>query len=133
MLRNKTAYPIVACIDLARAKRFYVETLGLPLIADVGDLFTVRTGDTVLNVYRSDHAGTNRANAVVWGCGDEIESIVAELAAKGVVFEHDHMPGMEMRGDLHAMGDFRAAWFKDPDGNILHINSFARADETAFA
>lgn len=111
---------------------FYTETLGLPVAYDMGDVFAVKTGDTVLNVYPSDKAGTNEANAVVWGVGDDIEAIVAELKAKGVVFEHYDLPGMELRGDLHVMDDFRAAWFKDPDGNVLHINSFARADETAF-
>jgi len=33
------------------------------------------------------------------------------------------MPGLERDGDIHRAGDFKAAWFKDPDGNILHINS----------
>ena len=31
--------------------------------------------------------------------------------------------GMQRDGDVHRMGDFKAAWFKDPDGNILHINN----------
>jgi hypothetical protein len=33
------------------------------------------------------------------------------------------MPGMKREGDVHVAGDMRAAWFKDPDGNILSIVS----------
>jgi hypothetical protein len=58
-----------------------------------------------------------------WGVGDEFESIVKKLQAAGVAFEHYDMPGLERQGDIHVADGFRAAWFKDPDGNILHINS----------
>ena len=57
------------------------------------------------------------------GTSDEIDSIVATLKSRGVVFEHYDMPGMERKGDVHIMGRFKAAWFTDPDGNILHINN----------
>jgi hypothetical protein len=40
-----------------------------------------------------------------------------------VPFEHYDMPGGRREGDIHIFGDFKAAWFKDPDGNILHINN----------
>jgi catechol 2,3-dioxygenase-like lactoylglutathione lyase family enzyme len=124
VLKDKNSSAIVACRDPAEAKRFYTEVLGLDLAEDQGEVFMVKTGATLLAVYRSDEAGTNRANAVVWGCGSELEAIVAELKARGVAFEHyPDLPGMTVQGDLHVMGDFKAAWFKDPDGNILHIHS----------
>jgi predicted lactoylglutathione lyase len=47
--------------------------------------------------------------------------MVEQLKAKGVTFEHYDMPGVELQGDVHVMGDMHAAWFKDPDGNILNI------------
>ena len=40
------------------------------------------------------------------------------LKAKGVTFEHYDMPGMTREGDVHVGGKMKAAWFKDPDGNI---------------
>ncbi|HST08217.1 MAG TPA: hypothetical protein VLJ83_08585 [Gemmatimonadaceae bacterium] len=43
------------------------------------------------------------------------------LKAKGVAFEHYDFPGMTLKGDVHIMGDMKAAWLKDPDGNILAI------------
>jgi catechol 2,3-dioxygenase-like lactoylglutathione lyase family enzyme len=123
MLKDLNSSAIVPCGDVERAKRFYTETLGLDLEEDFGEVFTLRTGSTLLNVYRSDEAGTNRANAVSWDCGDEIDAIVAELKGRGVDFEHYPELGMELQGDLHVADGFKAAWFKDPDGNILHISS----------
>ena len=56
-----------------------------------------KTGNTFLVVYKSDYAGTNQANAVVWGVGEEIEAIIADLKAKGVTFEHYPRDGFARR------------------------------------
>ena len=53
----------------------------------------------------------------------DVEKTVNELKAKGVTFEHYEMPGLTLKGDIHASGDFKVAWFKDPGGNILSIQS----------
>lgn len=121
MLRNQDSSAIVAVGDIDRARRFYTDILGLELLENRGEVLTFRTGSTRLVVYRSDYAGTNQANAVAWGVGEEIESIVADLAAKGVTFEH--YEGIERVGNIHVAGDFKMVWFKDPDGNILHFNN----------
>lgn len=121
MLRNKDSAAIVAVKDIERAKRFYRDTLGLEIAQDNGDVLEFRTGATTLVVYVSDFAGTNKANAVVWGVGDELEAIVADLREKGVAFEH--YESMDYADGVHRDGDFRMAWFKDPDGNFLHLNS----------
>jgi catechol 2,3-dioxygenase-like lactoylglutathione lyase family enzyme len=123
MLRDKRSAAIVPCRDTQVAKRFYVDTLGLPLAADQGDVFTVRTGDTLLSVYRSDFAGTNQANAVVWDAAGDVEAIAADLRAGGVRLEEYPQGFDSVRDGVHIKGDFRAIWFKDPDGNILHVNS----------
>ena len=124
MLKAHNSSAIVAVSDLDRARAFYQDTLGLDRAGGEGDdPLVFQTGDTSLVVYPSEFAGTNQANAVVWGVGDELEAIVADLRGKGVVFERYDFEGSTFRDGIHHMGDFRAAWFKDPDGNILHINS----------
>lgn len=123
MLKDRNSSAIVAVADLGRARRFYEQTLGLTVANDMGEVLSFATGGTHLVVYRSNEAGSNRANAVVWGVGDEIETIVADLRDKGVHFEHYDMDGVQFADGLHRAGDFRMAWFKDPDGNILHLNS----------
>lgn len=124
MLKARNSSAIVAVRDLDRAKAFYGEALGLNLAPESeGDVAVFQTGDTRLCVYVSEFAGTNQANAVVWGVGEEIEKIAADLAAKGVVFEQYDMKGVTFENGVHRAGDFRMVWFKDPDGNLLHLNS----------
>ncbi len=122
MLKDKSSSAIVAVSDIDRAKEFYRDTLGLELVDDMGDVLTFRTGDTRLVVYRSEFAGGNRANAVVWDVGEAIDAIVADLRGKGVVFERYGDVG-EYRDGIHHAGAMKLVWLKDPDGNILHLNS----------
>ena len=124
MLRDRNSSAIVAVRDIARARVFYADTLGLELTegGDDGPL-VFRTGDTHLVVYPSEFAGTNQANAVVWAVGDEIEAIAARLRDRGVTFERYDMDGATFADGVHRLGDFRMVWFRDPDGNILHLNS----------
>jgi catechol 2,3-dioxygenase-like lactoylglutathione lyase family enzyme len=123
MLKNKNSSAILAVRDIARARAFYENKLGLEVADDsMGDVVTFRTGDTYLNVYVSEFAGTNRANAVVWDCGDDIDAIVADLEARGVAFEHYPDIG-NLEGNIHAADGMKLVWLKDPDGNILHLNS----------
>jgi catechol 2,3-dioxygenase-like lactoylglutathione lyase family enzyme len=123
MLKDKSSSAIVAVDDIDRAKKFYGDTLGLPLADDSMGALTFRTGDTQLVVYESEFAGSNKGNAVVWGVGNEIEAIVQNLKSKGVTFEHYDDMDMELDGDIHTAGDFKGVWFKDPAGNILHLNN----------
>ena len=121
MLASHDSCAIVAVKDMARARHFYESVLGLPRLAGDDDVMQFKTGATKLVVYKSEFAGTNQANAVAWGVGNEVEAITADLKAKGVQFEH--YPGMELQGDIHVVGGFKAVWLKDPDGNILHYNN----------
>ena len=124
MLKDHDSSAILAVSDLGRAREFYGDVLGLEL-ADEGaeeGVLVYRTGATHLTVYRSDFAGTNRANAVVWGVGDDLDAIVAALEAKGARFEHYPDIG-RLEGNIHHAGGAKLAWLKDPDGNILHLNS----------
>ena len=125
MLKDRNSAAIVAVSDIERARHFYADTLGLELVEnDIEGVLGFRTGETGLVVYCSKEAGTNRANAVVWSAGDEIDAIVADLRAKGVTFEHyPEMDGVSLEGDVHVAGAMKMVWFKDPDGNILHLNN----------
>ena len=122
MLRDANATANLAVRNLGNARKFYEGTLGLKQVdAEGDDLVVYRSGNTVINVYRSDYAGTNQATAVTWAVGEEVDQVVRDLKAKGVAFERYDMPGMKHEGELHVAGDMKVAWFKDPDGNILNI------------
>ena len=119
MLGDRQAIATLAVRDLASAKRFYETSLGLKQVDAEGEEAVVyATGPSRLTVYRSQFAGTNQATAVTWNVGDDLERVVQQLKAKGVTFEHYDMPMMKREGDIHVAGGTRAAWFKDPDGNI---------------
>ena len=123
-LKDKISSAIVAVSDIERARTFYSETLGLDLEEDGMDgVLVYKTGGTHLVVYPSDFAGTNKANAVAFDCGADIEAIVADLRDKGMSFEHYPDMGVDYKDGIHSAGDFKMVWFKDPDGNILHLNS----------
>ena len=121
MLGKADALPMIAVKDIDRARKFYEETLGLEAKEAMGgEVLEVKSGDTVINVYRSEHAGTNMATALTFDV-DDIDSEVRELKDKGVFFEHFDMPGLERQGDLYVAEGMKTAWFKDPDGNILSL------------
>jgi catechol 2,3-dioxygenase-like lactoylglutathione lyase family enzyme len=122
MLSDVDAIANLAVKDLKVARQFYEDTLGLEPVEFEGDEVVVyKSGESTLNVYRSDYAGTNQATAVTWAVGDEVEQVVRTLKGRGVKFEHYDLPGMTRNGDIHIGGDMQVAWFKDPDGNILNI------------
>lgn len=122
MLGDKDAVANIAVRELDRARSFYADILGLdPVDTEDDEVIVFKSGNTTLNVYRSQYAGTNQATAVTWSVGEEIDTVVAALKAKGVRFEHYDLPGMALMGDLHVAGSMKVAWFKDPDGNILNI------------
>jgi catechol 2,3-dioxygenase-like lactoylglutathione lyase family enzyme len=115
----KDVIATVAVRDLEVAKRFYEGTLGLRLVhAEGSEALTYETGTSKILVYRSQYAGTNKATAATWEVGDDIEKVAQALRARGVAFEHYDMPGMTLKGDVHVADGMKAAWFKDPDGNI---------------
>ncbi len=80
-----------------------------------------KSGKSTILVYVSSSAGTNKATAVTWVVGEDLENIVSAMKAKGVKFEHYDFPGTTRKGDVHVAGKTRNAWLKDPDGNILSI------------
>ena len=122
MLGDKDAIATVAVKDLTQARKFYEGVLGLRVVdAQGSEAITFKSGNSSVIVYRSDFAGTNKATAINWMLGKDIDQVVQSLGEKGVKFEHYDFPGMTQKGDVHAFGDFKAAWFKDADGNILAL------------
>src|SRR6266513_6061847 len=112
MLGNADALPMLPVKDLAAAQKFYEETLGLKrLHVETDVVATYQSGNSTLNVYRSEFAGTNKGTAALWEV-DDVEGTVKQLKAKGVTFEHyNNLPGLKLDGDIHRAGPFSVAWF----------------------
>ena len=123
MLGKVPAVATIGVKDMKRAAKFYEGTLGLERIESMGDdAAAYKTGNSSLFVYESQYAGSNRATAVTWDVGRELDGVVRDLKRKGVEFEHYDLPETRVEGDVHVSGDHRLAWLKDPDGNILALS-----------
>ena len=123
MLNDATVQPMLPVKDLEAARKFYEGPLGLKKVGEEPDAaVTYKSGGSTVVVYKSEFAGTNKGTAALWEVKD-VEATVKELKAKGVPFEHYDLPGLTRQGDIHQAGDFKVAWFKDPDGNILSLQN----------
>lgn len=123
MLGDNNVHAVIAVSDLTAAKAFYVGTLGMQLLGEDASNAVLKSGDSRLLLYVSDYVGTNKATIAFWEV-DDVEAMVEELRGKGVSFEqYDDMEGVVRKGDIHIMGETKAAWFKDPDGNILSVGN----------
>ncbi|MGH7435988.1 MAG: VOC family protein [Polyangiaceae bacterium] len=122
MLGDRDAIATVAVRDLAQAREFYEGVLGLRVAnAQGSEAITFKSGNSSVIVYRSDFAGSNKATAINWMLGQDIAKVVQGLRERGVTFEHYDLPGLTRKGDVHEFGEFKTAWFKDPDGNIISL------------
>lgn len=124
MLKTKAAFSGFSVNDLAKAKKFYSETLGLKVDDDgVGARLRLPDGGSVFVYPKTNHepATFTILNFAV----DDIDGAVDDLSSRGVQFEHyESGPKTDkkgiMRGKEQHMGP-DIAWFKDPAGNILSV------------
>lgn len=122
MLGDSTVFATIAVRNPQLAKEFYGEKLGLKQIDENPGGIMYESGTGKLFVYQSTTAGTGDATCAGWDV-DDVEQVVEDLQSKGVVFENYDIPGAEVEGFIYTMGSQKAAWFKDPDGNILSVGS----------
>src|SRR5688572_12548030 len=110
MLQNAPVVPYIPATDIARARRFYEEKVGLVAREEIaGGVVYECGGRSWIFLYQSAGAGTSRASQAFWQV-DDVEAEVAELRAKGVVFEEYNMPGMKTVNGIATAGGSRAAW-----------------------
>ena len=121
MLDSATSHGTIAVTDLDRAKAFYGGTLGLKPREERSDGVTYATanGGWFL-VYPSQFAGTAQSTAMTFEV-DDLETAVKGLRDAGVTFEEYDFPDLKTVDGIADIQGERAAWFKDPDGNILAI------------
>jgi len=123
MVGNADSQATIAVKNLAAATGFYGGVLGLAVERENPYEVVYKSGNTRLSIYVSESAGTNAATYATWEVKD-IEAEIEGLQAKGVVFEQYELPGVTRQGVVHVLGDKeKAAWFKDPDGNILCLHT----------
>jgi catechol 2,3-dioxygenase-like lactoylglutathione lyase family enzyme len=124
MLREARIEATIPTTDLDRAREFYGSTLGL-LAADRPargrELVFECGGGTRLLVYERPSAGTAEHTLAHFVVAD-LDAAVRHLRERGVEFEEYDLPEIRTVEGIATFEDFRAAWFKDPDGNIIGLN-----------
>jgi len=115
--------------DLERARTFYAEKLGLHPIEDRPGGLRYRCGNSYFVVFASTGAASGTHTQMGWEVAD-LDATLAELRARGVVFEEYDLPGLrtvngiaEVEGNYPSKGGIgeRAAWFRDSEGNLIGI------------
>ena len=127
MLEHAHITAIVPVSDVEASISFYGNTLGLRLKKRRDDLPENReaefeAGDGALVVYESVGAGKSR-HTVAGFRVDDIEAVASALRERGVSFEEYDLPDLKTENGIATVGDVRAAWCKDPDGNVIAIES----------
>jgi catechol 2,3-dioxygenase-like lactoylglutathione lyase family enzyme len=124
MLANDPIYPSLPAADLERAKRFYAEKLGLTPESELPGGLLYRCGaDTRFSLFISQGEASGTHTQATWVTSD-IESEVAALKARGVVFEEYDLPSLSTVNSIATAGPIKGAWFKDSEGNLLALAQF---------
>jgi catechol 2,3-dioxygenase-like lactoylglutathione lyase family enzyme len=123
-LADSELQTLVWSSDIDRAGTFYSEVLDLPLTGRSHGALVYRVGAGTLRI--SPVPSTSPSEHTVFGFAvDDIEDIVGQLAARGVEFERfagfDHAEN----GIWTAPDATKVAWFRDPDGNLISLVSYA--------
>ena len=120
MLSKLEIHATLPVKDLQRAKRFYADKLGLTPKSELPAGLMYQCKDSWFLLFPSSGASTAGFTQAGWQT-DNIEAEVAELKARGVVFEEYNFPDFKTVHSIATTGNNRAAWFKDSEGNLLGI------------
>jgi len=121
MLGSSDVIAFVPTTDPDRARAFYEQTLGLPLVGQFGFTYTFDANGTILRVIKVPRVVRGGYNVLGWRVSD-ITAIVRDLAARGVVFlRFGSNFNQDEDGVSAPAGGDKMAWFDDPDGNRLTL------------
>jgi catechol 2,3-dioxygenase-like lactoylglutathione lyase family enzyme len=130
MLGSAKIVAFVPTRDSEKARRFYVDILGLGFVSDDQFALVLDANGIAVRVSKVPEYTPYPFTALGWDLPD-IEKTVSELSARGVSFEKYGFPGQDGRGIWtapavdNATGGAKVAWFKDPDGNLLSLTEYA--------
>ena len=129
-LRDIPVSGVLRAEDFQRARKFYTEVLGLVEAPESGGpatqgMFVAGAGSRV-TVYERPGLPAPANTTLGFGVpADKFDELVAELRAKGVVFEDYDLPeiGLKTVAGIAMFEKNKAAWFKDSEGNIVSLST----------
>jgi catechol 2,3-dioxygenase-like lactoylglutathione lyase family enzyme len=134
MLQDSEVATRLPAQDLARARAFYAEKLGLEPVEERPGGLRYECGRGRFSLFESAGAASGTHTQMAWEV-DDIVAVVAELRRRGVVFEQVDLPGLrtvdgiaEVEGNYPSAGVGElAAWFRDSEGNLLGLGQALRS------
>jgi catechol 2,3-dioxygenase-like lactoylglutathione lyase family enzyme len=121
MLGEHPITPVLLAKDLAAAREFYHDRLGLEILTEGDDAIVFRCGGgTHLDVTRSTVGTADEQTQASWQVQD-LGAEVAELRSRGVEVQEYDMPGLKTEDGIADLGFAWMAWIIDPGGNALAI------------
>ncbi|HEY7717276.1 MAG TPA: VOC family protein [Pedococcus sp.] len=122
-LATSSVATMLPVTDTNRAKEFYGTTLGLPFQGAnaMGELSFGLAGGTTLVLLPREAGSQSPSTAVSWEVADLAQEM-ADLESRGVRFEDYDLPGLKTVDHVAETDTERAAWFLDPDGNVLCVH-----------
>jgi catechol 2,3-dioxygenase-like lactoylglutathione lyase family enzyme len=122
-LTHRSVSMMLPVTDVDRARTFYSESLGLDYTGtdeEGSALYALDGGSTLVLLPRPD-SRPSESTAMSFEV-DQITSEIDDLRGRGVVFEDYDLPDLRTVDHVAVMGSEKAAWFKDPDGNVLCLH-----------
>ena len=125
-LANSPLTTIIPVTDAERSRRYYEDSLGLRFRekAPDGNLIFALDGSGSLALLTDPGSTPSPHTAASFEVAD-ISGVIGELTHRGVVFEDYDLPELKTTDHVCVLGSEKAAWFKDPDGNILCLHETA--------
>jgi catechol 2,3-dioxygenase-like lactoylglutathione lyase family enzyme len=121
MLESSDLVAFVAATDLRRARTFYEQTLGLPVLEHDDFACVLDAHGTMLRVTAVPEVARGGYTVLGWHVAD-IAAAVRDLTARGVIFLRYEGMNQDEQGVWTAPGGAKVAWFADPDGNTLSLS-----------
>jgi len=115
---------LVGVADMDRARRFYGDVLGLPVVAESPFAVAVEVHGRMLRLSAVEKPVVAPYSVLAWNV-DDIDAVMDGLGARGVVFARYDGLEQDERGVWTAPDGARIAWFLDPDGNNLSLVQFS--------
>ena len=124
MLADHPIDPMILATDLARAREFYGDRIGLELLIENDDFLTFRCGgDSRLVVTRSATGTGEPQTKASWRVSD-LAAETAALRSRGVEIEEYDEPWLKTTDGIADVGFALSAWFVDPHGNSIGLLQF---------
>jgi catechol 2,3-dioxygenase-like lactoylglutathione lyase family enzyme len=122
MLSRCRVHTTLPTADLDRLRAWYEGVLGFtPMAIRPNAVLYETTPGSVFAISRGSVLSSSTHTQMAFTV-DDIDAEVADLTSRGVVFEEYETPRTD--GGIATIGPGRAAWFKDPDGNLLAVLQF---------